>query len=231
VDVDLPNHAQYWWRCCANDGTTTGPWMATATFYVNQVNHPPLPVTIAGPPGGTLMSNLNDVLSWYPTSDPDAGDAVAAYQLQADDDPLFASPQINATNIVVPAVPAGDEWAIAVPLGDLAGSSNLVAGGVYHWRVRAADTHGAVSAWSAGDYTFQFGIAPPRPATISALRPGAGGTMVLEWYGASGQMFVEFSLSLRPANWQTIAGPLRGTSWTFTPVPGAASGFYRVRSE
>ena len=116
-------------------------------------------------------------------------------------------------------------------LSELAGSSNLVAGNIYHWRIRAADTHNGLSAWSAGDYSFQFGIAPPRPATLSGLRAGANGTMVLEWQDASGALFVEFSLSLSSPNWQTIAGPLRGTSWTFTPVPGAQSGFYRVRSE
>jgi hypothetical protein len=231
VGVDLANNAQYWWRCCASDGTNTGPWMLTASFFVNQTNHPPLPVTLAGPPAGTIMSNLDNVLFWYPTSDPDPGDAVASYHLQVDDDPLFASPQINATNIVVPVVPVGDDWAIAVPLSDLAGSSNLVAGALYHWRVRAADTHGAYSAWPASDQTFQFGIAPPRPATLTGLRRGPNGTMSLEWQGASGQLFVEFSFSLKPANRQTIAGPLNGTNWNFTPVPGAQSGFYRVRSE
>ena len=38
LDTDLPNGAQYWWRCQASDGTNTGPWMAAASFYVNQVN-------------------------------------------------------------------------------------------------------------------------------------------------------------------------------------------------
>jgi hypothetical protein len=231
VDVDLSNNAQYWWRCQASDGTNAGPWMPTASFFVNQTNHPPLPVTLAGPPSGTIVSNLDDVLFWYPTTDPDAGDAVVSYHIQVDDSPLFASPEISVTNLVVAAAPGEENWAIAVPLSDLAGSSNLVAGTLYHWRVRAADTYGAYSAWPAGDQTFQFGIAPPRPATLTGLRRGSDGTMSLEWEGASGQLFVEFSLFLKPANWQTIAGPLNGTNWTFTPVPGAQSGFYRVRSE
>jgi hypothetical protein len=231
VDVDLPNNTQCWWRCQASDGTNTGPWMPTASFYVNQTNHPPLPVTLAGPPAGTLVSDLDDVLFWYPTTDQDAGDAVVSYHIQVDDSPLFASPEISVTNLVNAAVLGEENWAMAVPLSDLAGSSNLVAGALYHWRVRAADTYGAYSAWPAGDRTFQFGIAPPRPATLSGLRHGPNGTMSLEWQGASGQLFVEFSLSLKPANWQTIAGPLNGTNWTFTPVPGAQSGFYRVRSE
>ena len=231
VDVDLPNNAQCWWRCQASDGTNTGPWMPTASFYVNQTNHPPLPVTLAGPPSGTIMSNLDDVLFWYPTTDPDAGDAVVSYHIQVDDSPLFASPKISVATLVFTATPEDEDWAIAVPLSNLTGSSNLVAGAVYHWRVRAADTHGAYSAWPAGDQTFQFGIASPRPATLTGLRPGTNGTMSLEWQGASGQLFVEYSLSLNPANWQTITGPLHGTNWTFTPVPGAKSGFYRVRSE
>jgi hypothetical protein len=231
VDVDLPNNTQCWWRCQASDGTNTGSWMPTASFYVNQTNHPPLPVTLAGPPSGTIMSNLDDVLFWYPTTDPDAGDAVVSYHIQVDDSPLFASPEISVTNLVNAAALGEENWAMAVPLSDLADSSNFVAGAVYHWRVRAADTHGAYSAWPTGDQTFQFGIAPPRPAILTGLRPSSNGTMSLEWQGASGQLFVEYSLALRPANWQTIAGPLHGTNWTFTPVPGAKSGFYRVRSE
>jgi hypothetical protein len=34
-----------------------------------------------------------------------------------------------------------------------------------------------------------------------------------------------------PSNPPTIAGPLSGTNWTFTPLPGSASGFYRLRCE
>ena len=85
--MSLPNNAQYWWRCQASDGTNTGPWMPTASFFVNQTNHPPLPVTFAGPPSGTIVSNLDDVLFWYPTIDLDAGDAVVSYHIQVDATP------------------------------------------------------------------------------------------------------------------------------------------------
>ncbi len=231
VDVDLPNNAQYWWRCRASDGANTGPWMPAASFFVNQVNHSPLPVLLAGPPSATILSNLDDALFWYPTTDPDSGDGVASYHLQADEDPLFASPEISVTNIVVPTSPGEENWAIAIALGELTSPSNLVAGAVYHWRVRAADTYGAYSDWSAADRTFQFGFAPPLPATLSGLRRGPNGTMTLDWQGAAGELYVEFSLSLTSPNWQTIAGPLNSTNWTFTPVPGGQSGFYRVRSE
>jgi hypothetical protein len=231
VDVDLPNNAQYWWRCRASDGAAAGSWMATASFFVNEINHPPLPVVIAGPPTGTLITNLTERLVWYPTSDADVGDFIACYQLQADDDPLFASPAINETNLVLAAAPAEPYWTISLALQDLAGSSSFAPGTTYFWRVRALDRHALGASWSAGMHTFQYGIAPPRPATFAGLRRGTNGTMSLQWYGAAGDLYVEYSLLLYPANWQTIAGPLHSTNWTFTPVPGARSGFYRVRSQ
>jgi hypothetical protein len=55
--------------------------------------------------------------------------------------------------------------------------------------------------------------------------------MTLEWTGAAGRVFVEFSHSLNPPQWYTVAGPLTGTNWTFLPVPGTSAGFYRLRSE
>lgn len=205
--------------------------MTTATFFVNQVNHAPITPLIAGPPNGTLVTNLDELLLWFPTEDPDAGDAVVSYQLQVDSDPAFMAPVINETNLPALAWPTGFYWVIGLALEDLPGSSHLDAGTVYHWRVSAQDSHGLNSSWSAGPRTFQYGIAPPRPGTISAMHPGPNGTMAIEWTGAAGRIFVEHTLQLNPPNWQTIAGPLQGTNWIFTPVPGSPSGFYRLRSE
>ena len=232
VDTDLPNNAQYWWRCQASDGTNTGPWMTTATFFVNEINHPPFDAGGGRTAPGTLVTNLDALLLWFPSGgDPDEGDRVAAYHIQVAADPAFTTNVINATNIAAVAVPPGGNWALTLPLSALPGADNLVPGTLYHWRVSAQDLRGLSSDWSPGANTFQFGIAPPRPATLTGLRPGANGTMTLEWEGAAGELYVEFSLLLNPANWQTIAGPLRGTNWTFTPMPGARSGFYRVRSQ
>jgi len=232
VDTDLPNNAQYWWRCRATDGTNLGPWMATGTFFVNEINHPPFAPVVAGPPAGTLVTNLNALLLWFPSAgDPDEGDQVATYHLQIAAEPTFLAPVVNATNIPAVAVPPGTNWVLTLPLNALPGAENLVAGTLYYWRISAQDLRGLSSAWSAGLNTFQFGIAPPRPGTITAFRRGANGQMTLEWTGAAGRVFVEFSHSLNPPQWYTVAGPLTGTNWTFLPVPGTSSGFYRLRSE
>ncbi|HNR71511.1 MAG TPA: hypothetical protein PKJ00_09045, partial [Verrucomicrobiota bacterium] len=232
VDTDLPDNAQYWWRCQATDGTNTGPWMATATFFVNEINHAPAAPEIAGPPSGVLVTNLEARLFWFPSAgDPDEGDRVATYHIQVAADLAFTAPVINATGIVAVAVPPGGNWVLSLPLQELPGAQNLVLGTRYYWRVSAQDLRGLSSDWSAGEAAFQFGKVIPAPATLTGLRRGPNGTMSLEWEGAAGELYVEFSLSLTTPNWLTIAGPLQGTNWTFTPVPGSPSGFFRVRSQ
>jgi hypothetical protein len=231
VDTDLPNNAQYWWRCQASDGTNTGPWMATATFFVNEINHPPFAPVVAGPPAGLVLTNLDVLLLWFPSAgDPDEGDRVNTYHLQVAADPAFAAPVINVTNIPAVEVPPGSNWVLTLPLNSLPGAENLVWRTLYHWRISAQDLRGLSSAWSAAS-PLQYGPPAPLPGTITAFRRGANGTMTLEWTGAAGRVFVEFSHSLNPPQWFSVAGPLTGTNWTFAPVPGTTSGFYRLRSE
>ena len=50
VDVDLLPDTQYWWRCRATDDSAhTGPWMETATFFVQLTDHPPTVPVLLGP--------------------------------------------------------------------------------------------------------------------------------------------------------------------------------------
>ena len=143
----------------------------------------------------------------------------------------MARPAINATNIAAVAVPPGSNWVLSLPLRALPGADNLVAGILYYWRVSAQDLRGLSSNSSPGAITFRFGQPLPAPAMLTGLRRGADGTMSFECQGAAGELYLEFSLSLTTPNWHTIAGPLHGTNWIFTPVPGSPSGFYRVRSQ
>jgi len=231
VDIDLPNNAQYWWRCRATDGTNLGPWMATATFFVNETNRPPLAPVIAGPPVGLVLTNLDVLLLWWPSAgDPDEGDRVVSYHLQVADHPSFVSPAINVTDIPAVDLPPGTNWVLSLPLNALPGAQNLVWRTLYYWRIRAQDQRGLSSAWSAVG-PLQYGPPAPRAATLTGLRSGPGGQLTLEWTGAAGQIYVEFSPGLNPARWYTVAGPLSGTNWTFEPVPGTAAGFYRLRCE
>ena len=66
-----------------------------------------------------------------------------------------------------------------------------------------------------------------RKLTAKAQQPG--GVVSLRWPDTEQDVYVEFTPSLKPPQWRTIAGPLQGTNWTSTPVPGQPTGFYRLR--
>ncbi len=174
VDVQLPTNHQYWWRCRATDDSGhTGPWMETATFFLQVTDHPPTVPVLLGPSNGAELPDLDSRLSWLASTDPEEadGDFVASYRVQVDDDPAFASPEIDEA--AIPARTARDA-AISVTLGSLAGSGSLVSGTRYYWRVNAKDSQGASSAWSAGPAYFVFGTDGQAPTcTITDPVPGA----------------------------------------------------------
>jgi hypothetical protein len=119
---------------------------------------------------------------------------------------------------------------LSLPLNSLPGAENMVWRTLYHWRVSAQDQRGLSSPWSAA-WPLQYGPPAPRGGQITGIRSGPGGQMTLEWAEAAGFVYVEYTPSLNPPQWHTVAGPLGGTNWTFTPLPGAPIGFYRLRCE
>jgi hypothetical protein len=155
VDVDLPDHEPYWWRCRASDGTNTGAWTTATVFNINEVNNPPLAPVIAAPANDSLLIDGNGMLVWFQTSDPDLGDEVLDYQIQIDNDMNFGSPEVNHTGILVPPASYGPGFLAAVSLGDLPGSEALPSGR-WFWRIRARDTRFSSGAWSAGYSYFRF---------------------------------------------------------------------------
>ena len=166
VDVDLLPDTQYWWRCRASDDTGhTGPWMETATFFVQLSDHPPTAPVIVGPSVGGQLPDLNGRLAWLESSDPDEdnGDYVAGYRVQVDDDPSFASAEIDVSGITITTKATG---AMTVSLGELEGSGNLVLGTRYYWRINATDSHGGSSAWSDGPSHFVFGSDETAPTCV-----------------------------------------------------------------
>ena len=170
IDVDLLPDTQYWWRCRATDDSAhTGGWMATATFFVQLTDHPPTVPVLLAPADGGELPDLNGRLTWLESTDPDAdnGDYVASYRVQVDDDPAFASPEIDAPGITNLTEASG---ALSVSLGELPGSGGLVTETLYHWRVNAKDSHGVASDWSAGPARFVFGTDNTAP-TCAILSP------------------------------------------------------------
>jgi hypothetical protein len=137
---------------------------------------------------------------------------------------------MNANDLELPTLPPEPGWVLTAALEDLSGSMNLVDSRLYYWRIRATDQRGAMSAWSTPLLSFQFGQPTANDTKFTGVRSTPGGQIVLEWSG-TGSVYVEYNLTINPQTWQTIAGPLSGTSWTITPAQGTTSGFYRLRKE
>ncbi|MEE4272150.1 MAG: Calx-beta domain-containing protein, partial [Thermoanaerobaculales bacterium] len=229
VDVDLLPDTQYWWRARATDDSDhTGPWMDTATFFVQLDNHPPTVPELLAPTTGATLPDLTGRLTWLESIDPDAdaGDVVDGYRVRVDDDPAFTSPEIDQTGIAL-AEAAG---ALSVSLAELAGSGSLVQETRYYWQVAARDNNGLWSDWSAGPAHFVFGddvtapicaiTSPADNATITDTPIVVTGTAT---DGLSGVDMVEISTD-GGATWVQAVG---ADSWTHQWWP-LLSGDYQL---
>ena len=228
VDVNLENSRQYWWRCCASDGSNVGPWTATATFFINETNTPPTTVQIAGPPKGANLRTGAGILSWYPASDSDAGDEIIAYQIQIADSDGFGHVLVDAVvDSPVPA-PTGSYVTISRPLNTLSGWNALGMVSNYNWRIRSRDSRFSWSSWSSGVDWFIYGVPPP---DLSRIVPGTNGQLAISWAVGTENVRVWFSPSLNPPDWQVIAGPLNDSGYVVRPPTNVPAGFYRVTGQ
>jgi len=231
LDVNLTDDARYWWRCQASNGTNAGPWMPTATFYVNSLGLPPLQVVLASPGNASVIANTNTIFSWFAGVDP-SGDYIQLYNFQVDTDPAFGSPQVSgALSMSGPVDPLSDVT-ISVPLGAYAGVQNLQPGVTNYWRVQAEDAHGQAGPWS-GAWSFELAGTAPAPvrATFTLFRLVNGTNWQLQWSGPTNNVYLQASPSLNPAAWSTVAGPLTGTSYNFQSATNWRSGYYRLLSQ
>jgi hypothetical protein len=232
LDINLADNARYWWRCRAWYSTNAGPWMPTATFYVNSLGLPPLQVVLASPASASVIPNTNTLFSWFAGVDP-SGDFIHLYNFQVDSDPAFGSPKLNGTLGMSGLVDPLSDVTISVPLGTYNGTQNLQPGVTYHWRVQAEDGHGQIGPWS-GAWDFVLAGTAPAPvrATITSFQQVSGTNWFLQWSGPTNNVYLEAAPSIGPAPaWNTVAGPLNGTSYTFQSATNWTTGFYRLRSQ
>ncbi|MCC5833411.1 MAG: hypothetical protein JJU20_01645 [Opitutales bacterium] len=145
VDVNLPDNAAYWWRARAFKGDLYGDWTEPSVFNVNEMNNPPYPVVVVGPPNGSNFYDLTTRLLWYPTTDPDVGDTILDYQIQIARDTQFDQVVADLAEIDIGEPPAGSIASIA--LSSLLSSEQLDQGN-YYWRIRARDSRFSQSEWS-----------------------------------------------------------------------------------
>jgi hypothetical protein len=148
--VSLP-HGMYWWRVAPvfNGETLTPPLEIRRKLIVS----PPLPTApvLTSPTAASVTNSPVVNLAWNAP----AYAFPLTYDVQADNNSTFASPEYTETNISALS-------AITAYLSD----------GTYSWRVRAVNLYGGAGPWSAVR-TFTVDTTPPAAPNLSAPLDGA----------------------------------------------------------
>jgi hypothetical protein len=155
VPSALAEDTTYYWRAKANDGITDGPWMATASFFVNTVNEPPTVPTLNNPANGGQVTVLAPTLTVNASTDPDHDAITYEYA-------VFSNSGL--TTLVTSTTGAGASWIV---------DRNLSDNTWYWWQAQARDVHGLASGWMAAGSFFVNDKGYNDPPSIAITRPGA----------------------------------------------------------
>ena len=210
---DLPANSLLYWRVRTKiSATKYGPW--SVVYSMTTPLSPSIPNPVS-PANNALVTTLTPTLDWSDSTVP-AGTTFDHYQVQLDDSADFSSPLLDANSNVSTLVTG--------PL-----SMNMK----YYWRVRAWNTNGDYSAWSAMR-TFREAlpaptlISPILGVTVPGLKPAFDWSDVA---GASGytiqvslsNTFNSFALNV------TLNAPTSVYATTINLQPGKTY-FWRVRA-
>jgi len=155
----LIRSTRYYWRVIASNSHSVPRYSnETWNFYID--GYPTSPEIIYPENGSNADSST--YLVWLIGTDPDPFDTVT-YSLQADDDFLFGSPEIDVVGITDFGFVLDE--AVAIRLGELDEVENLQENQTYYWRVRSDDLFGLSSEWTPGPNYFIYTF----PASIPTL--------------------------------------------------------------
>ncbi|HUJ16562.1 MAG TPA: chitobiase/beta-hexosaminidase C-terminal domain-containing protein [Nitrospirota bacterium] len=151
----LSEDTVYYWRAKANDGLGDGPWMKTASLFVNTVNEPPSVPTLNNPAAGGWVTVLAPTLQLNASTDPDRDSLTYEYEIFSDS---------GISTMVTSTSGAGSSW--VVPM-------NLTDNTWYWWRAQARDEHGLASGWMTAGSFFVNDKGYNDPPSIVITKPAA----------------------------------------------------------
>ncbi|MEW6239330.1 MAG: glycoside hydrolase domain-containing protein [Chloroflexota bacterium] len=209
--ADLVANTLYYWRVRAKGPFGTGDWSLTSSFIT--ANPPGIPVLLS-PGSNALVTDYTPRLDWRDVTLP-LGTTLDHYQVQVASDLAF-------TAILYDEVVVLSEFTIPVELPPNA---------KYYWQVRAYNTLGQYSAWSA-KRAFRAAILPPSlvsPLDATALldrRPA------FDWTDAEGASGYTLQVS-RYANFSSVLKTVTYTTSAYTmtaDLPANTVLYWRVRA-
>jgi len=170
---NFQHNTTYYYRLRARDEHFFySSWTDMFSFRYSSTS--PLPIDSLFPPEGTEITP-DDLISWQPAEDVDAGPGDSLkYIVFIDDNADFTS--LNSVDTV------SDTFLV---LRNAQGLNSLEDDMSYNWKVKAIDPHGTESDFSASTiFDFNRTNSPPfkpdslRPLTVASLRPG----LSLRWF-------------------------------------------------
>lgn len=216
---DLPANTLLYWRVQATGPNGPSLWSATRTFTT--ANPPSVP-TLSLPANNALITDFTPLFDWSNSKLPAplGSTTFSHYQIQADDNSDFSSPVLDQTTT------AGD-----ITDSDFTPSVDLPSNSKLYWRVRAYNTLGHYSGWSAVRY-YRSAMLPP-----SLLSPSNGngvGTLrpVFDWADISGATNYTIQVSASPI-FSSLLVNAATVSSTYTPIKNLTSNktfYWRVRA-
>ena len=239
VTTPLPDGVQWYWRVKARNAL--GLWRYSAHTWTVITNVPPSVPERVYPADGAVF-----VPEWYMVwlKSTDQGGSPVTYQVQVDDDPAFASPEID--QLGVEGEQGGREDAVAIRLNSLVGVGSLVANLDYYWRVQAYDSYQDGSGFTSGLMWFHYlaraadvdGETTPKPETrLEPLQPNPARLNAQVTYVLSDPGTVRISIidlggrEVRRLPEQSAVTGFNSATWDLCDERGARvpSGLYWVR--
>lgn len=168
---NLKDDSLYYWRVRSvdNHGGVSNYTSGQRNFYLNLADSSPRPVPGGFmPSGGVVLVTHKPSFSWFQSSDPDPGDPPSSllYHLRIDTDGEIAGNYQFGY-----ATPPGETT--FVPLDSLAENSH------WYWAVRAVDSKGARSSFSAIQDFYINAVNEP-PSAFSLLAPSDSSFTVIK---------------------------------------------------
>ena len=135
VPATLTENTYYYWRAQADDWLSTGPWMATAKFFVNTANDAPTAPVITLPANNSEISTTSADIVLINSTDPDS--TVLTYYFELDTVMTFDSSGVIRSG----SVPEG-QGTTTWPVTGLKDNTQ------YYVRAKASDGQAESPSWS-----------------------------------------------------------------------------------
>jgi len=163
VDVELADHATYYWRCLAYDSENSSDYMETAQFFVNTANEAPGAPVASKPEDGSSVAMLQPTLTVSNADNADQDALTYEYEVYSDDSTLVLAALTDG--ILEGSVETS--WQVDTELDDNTW---------YWWQARARDDEALAGDWSDLQSVF-INTANDAPAGLTISSPQDGEEM------------------------------------------------------